>query len=192
MFIGVSVGLTAAYSRSVLDEVLMRSTDLLLAFPQIVLVLLFVSLIGPKLWLIVLLVALAWAPQVARVARGATLEVVGREYVESAEVIGVARWRILLREVLPNVASPLLVEFGVRLTWSIALVAGISFLGFGIQPPNADWGLMINENRQGITLQPWAVLAPVACIALFTVGTNLITDGIARTNAGIDRAGGGR
>ena len=62
---------------------------------------------------------------------------------------------------LPNVTTPLLVEYGLRLTWSIAVIAAISFLGFGIQPPNADWGLMINENRNGITLQPWAVVAPV-------------------------------
>lgn len=185
--LGAAVGLLAACSRTLVDETLMRTSDLLLAFPQVVLVLLFVSLLGPRLWLIVLLVALAWAPQVARVIRGATLEIVGREYVQSAEALGVPRWRILVEELLPNVATPLLVEFGLRLTWSIALVAGISFLGFGIQPPKADWGLMINEARTGLTVQPLAVLAPVACIAAFTVGTNLVAEGVSRAVSGIDR-----
>jgi peptide/nickel transport system permease protein len=85
------------------------------------------------------------------------------------------------------VTSPLLVELGLRMTYSIGLVAAVSFLGFGLQPPSSDWGLMINENRLSITVQPWAVLLPVLAIGLLTVGTNLITDGIARAAIGIDR-----
>lgn len=184
---GAAVGLLAAYSRSFLDDALMRTMDVVLAFPQIVFVLLFVSLIGPRLWLIVLLVAVSWVPQVARVARGITLDVVHREYVESAELIGLPRRRVLAREILPNVTTPLMVEYGLRLTWSIALIAALSFLGFGIQPPNADWGLMINENRPIIAAQPWALVAPALCIAIFAIGTNFIAEGIARSIAGIDR-----
>ena len=82
-------------------------------------------------------------------ARGVTADIVHREYVQAAEAIGLPRRRILVREILPNVATPLMVEYGLRLTWSIAVIAAVSFLGFGIQPPNADWGLMINENRDG-------------------------------------------
>ena len=185
--VGVVVGLVAAYARNWLDDVLMRSNDVLLAFPQIIFVLLAVSAIGPKLWLIVLTVGLTHAPRVARVIRGAGLEVVQRDFVKSAEVVGEKRWRIVFAEVLPNVTSPLLVEVGLRMTYSIGLVAGISFLGFGLQPPSADWGLMINENRLSITVQPWAVLLPVIAIGLLTVGTNLITDGLSRALAGIDR-----
>jgi peptide/nickel transport system permease protein len=187
MVVGVVVGLIAAYSRNWLDDVLMRANDVLLAFPQIIFVLLAVSAVGPKLWLIVLTVGLTHAPRVARVMRGAALEVVERDFVKSAEVVGERRWRIVFGEVLPNVTSPLLVESGLRMTYSIGLVAGISFLGFGLQPPTADWGLMINENRLSITVQPWAVLLPVAAIGLLTVGTNLITDGLSRALAGIDR-----
>jgi peptide/nickel transport system permease protein len=187
MVVGVVVGLIAAYARNWLDDVLMRANDVLLAFPQIIFVLLAVSAIGPKLWLIVLTVGLTHAPRVARVMRGAALEVVERDFVKSAEVVGERRWRIVFGEVLPNVTSPLLVEFGLRMTYSIGLVAGISFLGFGLQPPTADWGLMINENRLSITVQPWAVLLPVAAIGLLTVGTNLITDCLSRALAGIDR-----
>ena len=155
--LGAALGMLAGFSRSRLDDGLMRSMDVILAFPQIVLVLLFVSMLGSHLSLIVALVALAWVPQVARVARGVTADIVHREYVQAAEAIGLPRRRILYREILPNVATPLMVEYGLRLTWSIAVIAAVSFLGFGIQPPNADWGLMINENRGGITQQPWAV-----------------------------------
>ncbi len=185
--VGVVVGLIAAYARNWLDDVLMRGNDVLLAFPQIILVLLAVSAIGPKLWLIVLTVGLTHAPRVARVIRGAALEIVERDFVKSAEAVGEKRWRIVFAEVLPNVSSPLLVELGLRMTYSIGLVAGISFLGFGLQPPDADWGLMINENRLSITVQPWAVLLPVVAIGLLTIGTNLVTDGLSRALAGIDR-----
>jgi peptide/nickel transport system permease protein len=121
---------------------------------------------------------------VARVARGVTADVVHREYVQAAEAIGLSRRRILFREILPNVATPLMVEYGLRLTWSIAVIAAVSFLGFGIQQPNADWGLMINENRSIITLQPWTVIAPATCIALFAVGTNFVAEGISRAIGG--------
>jgi peptide/nickel transport system permease protein len=185
--LGAAVGIFAAYSRSILDDVAMRGMDVILAFPQIVFVLLFVSMLGAKLPLIVLLVAISWVPQVARVARGITSDIVHREYIESAELIGLPRRQILAREILPNVTTPLMVEYGLRMTWSIAIIAAVSFLGFGIQPPNADWGLMINENRAILTTQPWAVVVPALCIALFAIGTNFMTEGFSRAIAGIDR-----
>jgi peptide/nickel transport system permease protein len=184
--LGVTLGLAAAYSRNWLDDVLMRANDVVLAFPQIVLVLLALSAFGPKLWLVALTVGFTHMPQVARVMRGAALQVVEREFVKAAEAVGVPTHRILLREVLPNVTSTLLVEVGLRMTYSIGLVAAISFLGFGLQPPSADWGLMINENRLAMIVQPWPVVLPVAAIALLTIGTNLIADGIARASIGID------
>jgi peptide/nickel transport system permease protein len=187
--IGVVIGMLAGYSRTWVDELLMRASDVVLAFPQIVLALLFVALVGPKLWLIVLIVAISHAPRVARLVRGVTLDVAQREFVQAAEVLGVPRRRILTQEVFPNLVTPLMVEFGLRLTWSIAIILGISFIGLGIQPPAADWGLMIGENRTALTTQPWGVLLPVFCIAIFTIGTNLMTEGIARSVAGIDRSG---
>lgn len=185
MLLGVPVGLAAAYSRGRLDGVLMRLMDVILGFPYIVLVLLFVSVLGPKLWLIVLMIGFAWMPGVARVTRGAALEVVEREFVQSAEVIGMARSHILFRELLPNITTPLFVDYGLRLVWSIGTVAVVSFLGLGIEPPAADWGLMINENRVGIGLQPWAVLGPVLCIAIFALGANLVAEGVGRVIAGV-------
>lgn len=189
---GAAIGVLAGYTHKLADDLLMRGMDVILAFPQIVFVLLFVSLLGPKLGLIVVLVAIAWIPQVARVVRGITSDIVHREFIESAELIGLPRRQIMLKEILPNVTTPLMVEYGLRLTWSIALIAAISFLGFGIQPPHADWGLMINENRNVLTLQPWAVIVPAVCIALFAIGTNLIAEGIARAIAGVDRRGASR
>jgi peptide/nickel transport system permease protein len=186
---GTVVGLVAAYARNWLDDALMRANDVLLSFPQIIFVLLAVSAIGPKLWLIVLTVGFTHAPRVARVMRGAGQEVVERDFIKAAEVVGEKRWRIVFGELLPNVTSPLLVELGLRMTYSIGLVAGVSFLGFGLQPPNADWGLMIYENRLSISIQPWAVFLPVLAIGLLTVGTNLITDGVARAAIGLDRGG---
>jgi peptide/nickel transport system permease protein len=187
--VGTAVGLVAAYSRNWLDDVLMRGNDVLLSFPQIILILLAVSAIGPKLWLIVLTVGMTHAPRIARVMRGAAQQVVERDFVMAAEVVGEKRWRIVSGELLPNVTSPLLVELGLRMTYSIGIVAGVSFLGFGPQPPAADWGTMIYENRLSITIQPWAVFMPVLAIGLLTVGTNLITDGVARAAIGLDRGG---
>jgi len=115
------------------------------------------------------------------------VEVVQRDFVRAAEAIGVPRRRILLSEVLPNISSPLIVETTLRMSFNVAVVAGLSFLGFGLQPPAADWGLMINENQNGLTLQPWPVLLPVIAIALLTIGTSLIGDGISRAAIGIER-----
>ncbi len=187
--LGVAIGLVAAYSRGLLDDVLMRAMDVILAFPSIVLALVAVATVGPKLWLLVLAVGFTTAPRVARVTRGASLDVVERDFVHAAEAIGESRPRILLAEILPNVTSPLMVEASLRLTYSIGLIAGLSFLGFGLQPPAADWGLMINENRQGLTVQPWGVVMPVVAIALLTIGTSLVGDGLSRASAGIERGG---
>lgn len=185
--LGVTFGLISGYARRWVDETIMRLLDVVLAFPSIVLALLFVSIVGPKLWLIVLTVGLSHAPRIARVSRAATVEVAQRDFVRAAEATGVARTKILFGEILPNTTSPLLVEFGLRLTYSIGLIAALSFLGFGLQPPAADWGLMINENRIGITFQPWPVLMPVLLIGILTIGTNLIADGLGRALSGIER-----
>jgi peptide/nickel transport system permease protein len=188
--VGVTVGLVAAYSRGFIDDVLMRTTDVVIAFPPIVLALVAIATVGPKVWLLVLAAAITTAPRIARVTRGVALEVVERDFVRAAEAIGVARLKILFGEVLPNITSPLVVDASLRLTYCIGLIAGLSFLGFGLRPPAADWGLMINENDQALAIQPWGVVAPVVAIALLTIGTSLIGDGIARATAGIDRRSG--
>ncbi|PSK89157.1 peptide/nickel transport system permease protein [Murinocardiopsis flavida] len=184
---GTVLGIVAGYRRGWLDELIMRTNDILLAFPQLIAALLIMSIIGPQAWLIVVIIGVTHMPRVARVIREATLRIVEQDFVKSAEAIGVPRWKIMVREILPNVTSPLLVELGLRLTYSIGIVAVLGFLGMGLQPPDADWGLMINENRLAITVQPWAVALPVAAVAVLTIGANLITDGLSRASIGIDR-----
>ena len=186
--LGIAIGLVAAYSRGFLDDLLMRGMDVILAFPQLVFALVVVATVGPKLWLLVLAVGITTMPRVARVTRGAAVEVVERDFVRAAESLGESKRKILFFEILPNITSPLVVEASLRLTFNIAVIAALSFLGFGLQPPAADWGLMINENRQGLLAgQPWGVLLPVAAIGLLTIGTSLIGDGFARAAIGIQR-----
>ena len=181
MVIGIMIGVVAAYAGGWLDEAIMRLNDVALAFPQILLALLVLTAVDqPSWWMIVLLVGFSHAPRVARLARGVALGIVSRDYVTSAEALGESRLRVIMAEVLPNMNAPLLAEAGLRLTYSIGIVAGIGFLGFATNPGAADWGQMINENRLALLVQPWGVLAPVIIIGIFTVGTNLMADGIAQ------------
>ena len=189
LILGAAVGLTAAYARNVVDDVLMRGMDVILAFPQIMLALVAIATVGPKAWLMVPAVGLTTMPRVARVTRGAAQPVVERDFVAAAEALGLPRVRILFREVLPNILSPLLVEANLRLTYSIGLIASLAFLGFTPNPNGADWGLMIQENQVALgSNQPWGVVLPMLAIALLTIGTGLVGDGFARAAAGIDRS----
>jgi peptide/nickel transport system permease protein len=185
--IGTAVGLFAAYARGKTEEGLMRAMDLLLAFPQILLALLAISLVGPSFWLMVATVAVTTMPRVARVIRGAAIPVVERDFVAAAEALGESRLRIITGEILPNVTGPLLVELNLRLTYSIGLIASLAFLGFAPNPNAANWGLMIQENRLALTVNPWGVVLPAGAIALLTIGLGLVADGLARTAAGVDR-----
>ena len=181
MVLGVLVGVVAAYAGGWLDEIIMRLNDVTLAFPQILLALVVLTAVDqPRAWLIVVLVGVSHAPRVARLARGVALGIVSRDFVVAAEALGEKRSRVILAEVLPNMNAPLLAEAGLRLTYSIGLVAALGFLGFSTDPNAANWGQMMQENRLAMASQPWAVLAPVLLIGLFTVGTNLMADGIAQ------------
>ncbi|QZY51713.1 ABC transporter permease [Leucobacter tenebrionis] len=177
---GAIVGMIAGFRRGVFDEVLMRLSDVVLSLPTIVFVLLFVSGLGRSLWLLTLLIGISHIPQVARVVRGATVEVAGREFVEQAQALGASWVRILSVQIAPNIMSTIMVEFGIRIVWSIVAMASLSMIGQGIAPPAADWGLMVNENRTGLTIQPVAVLAPVALIAVYALGTNLLAEAFSR------------
>jgi peptide/nickel transport system permease protein len=190
LVVGAAIGLVAAYSRNALDDILMRGMDVLMALPSILLALVAVAIIGPHAWVIVAAIALTTAPRIARVARGAALPVVERDFIAASEAMGVPRWRIVSGELLPNILGPLMVEASLRLTYSVALIAGLAFLGLSPNPNDPNWGTMINQNEIVLAVQPWGALAPIIVIALLTLGTGLIGDGIARTAAGIDRARG--
>lgn len=184
---GVLIGLWAALSSGWLDNTLLRITDILLAFPQILFALIAIATVGPKAWLIVLTVALTTMPRTVRVMRGAAAGVVEREFVGAARAIGDSKLRIVLVEVLPNVLGTLVVEVTFRLTYAIQLIAALAFLGFATNPDAPNWGTMVSENATALVLQPAASLVPAAAIALLTVGVGLIGDGFARVSAGIER-----
>lgn len=183
LFLGVLLGMIAAYTGGFMDSLIMRANDVLLAIPQLVFALLAITVLGPQGWVLVTVIAVTHAPRIARVTRSATLDVINEDYISAAEMYAMPRLRILFREIMPNITGPLTVEAGLRLTYSIGAIASLSFLGLGMQPPAADWGLMINENRIALALEPWGVMAPVIAIAVLTIGTNLIADSIARASA---------
>lgn len=179
--IGMSVGLIAGFSRSRIDPVLMRSVDVMLAFPPLLFLLVLISGAGTGIEVLVIGVAAIQAPGISRIVRTATLEVSVRGYVEAAIARGERSYAVIVREVLPNIMAPVLVDSGLRFTYSILIIASVNFLGLGLQPPASDWALMISDNRQYIAIQAWAVLAPAAMIALLTIGINLTGDAIARS-----------
>jgi peptide/nickel transport system permease protein len=187
--LGTAGGVVAAYRGGLADSLIMRAVDVLLGIPQLVFVLMLLSVIGPKTWLVILGVGLSQAPQVARVLRAAAQDVSERDYVKAVAGWGVAPRVVIRRHVVPSLITPLMVESALRLSFSIILVAGLSFLGLGTQPPTPDWGVMINENRLGLSSNVWGVLAPAGLLALLAVGTNTLSDAIARANIATGASG---
>jgi len=188
VLLGAFLGVSAAYRRGKYEAVVMRGVDVVLALPQLIFVLLLVSVAGAGMWLVLVAVALSQAPQVARVVHGAAQDVCERDFVKAVALWGVPPRKVISRQVLPNLVTPLMVETGLRLSYSIIVIAGINFLGFGVTPPDPNWGVMINENRIGLGLNPWAVVAPAIILAVLSVGTNTFTDAVARANLGEARA----
>jgi peptide/nickel transport system permease protein len=185
--IGGVIGLVAAYNRARLDNFLMRTMDILFAFPTLLMGLVAVTTLGRREWVVVLIVAFIAIPRVARVSRGAALGVVERDFIGAAQALGESRTRILGAEIVPNVAGPLLVEASLRLTYSVILIGSLSFLGFGTGLNEADWAQMVFENRSALSVQPWGTILPALAIAALTVGVGLVADGLGRAVAGIDR-----
>jgi peptide/nickel transport system permease protein len=179
--IGLSIGLIAGYSRSRVDPLLMRSVDVMLAFPPLLFLLILIAGAGTGVAVLVLGVALIQAPAISRIVRTATQVEATRAYVEASIARGERAFAIVGREVLPNILAPVLVDSGLRFTFSILIIASVNFLGLGLQPPSPDWALMISENREFISVNVLAVLAPAAMIAALTIGINLAGDAIARS-----------
>jgi peptide/nickel transport system permease protein len=178
---GIVIGLAAGYSRSLLDPLLMRAADVMLSFPALLFLLVLVTGAGTSKAVLVGGVALVQMPLVARIVRAATLEQSVRGFVEAAVARGERTSAILRREILPNIAGPIAADIGLRFTYAIILVASVNFLGLGLQPPAADWALIISENRSGLTLNPYVILVPAALISLLTISVNLVGDAIARS-----------
>ncbi len=179
--LGLSIGLIAGYSRSLVDPLLMRTVDVLLAFPPLLFLLVLIAGAGQSVGVLILGVAIIQAPGISRIVRTATLEVSVRGYVEAAVARGERSIAVIGREVLPNILGPVLVDAGLRFTFSILISASVIYLGLGLQPPTSNWAFMISENRQYISLNYLAVVAPAVMIAMLTIGVNLTGDAIARS-----------
>jgi ABC-type dipeptide/oligopeptide/nickel transport system permease subunit len=180
-FIGGAIGLVAAYRKGWLDSILMRSVDVMLTIPALLFLLLLAYGAGPGPATIVVGVAVVQVPGIARLVRSAAVEISVRGYVEAAVARGERTVWVMLREIVPNIATTLAADAGARFTGSFLLIAGLNFLGLGLQPPAADWAFMIAENRQAIRIQPWSVAAPAILAAVFTIAVNVVGDAFARS-----------
>lgn len=175
--VGVPYGILAATARPrLVDEVLMRPLDLLLAVPSLLVLILVAAITGPGLPVLVAVVALVNFPDVARVARAAALEIAGRPALEAMRLQGESWWRTSVVYTGRSMLRTLAADLGVRLTGALYLVASASFLGVGVPPDAADWAVMVDRNRGGLFLQPWAVVVPAVLIVCLSVGVNLVFD----------------
>ena len=175
---GTLVGLFAGYRRGWIDEIVMRVTDIFLAFPPLILAMAIAGALGPSLTNALIAVAVVLWPVYARLVRGQVLGLREREFIQAAQTVGVHNRRLLLRHLLPNVLAPLLVQATFDMGATILIVAGLSFIGFGAQPPTPEWGVMISDGRNYITTQWWLTGVPAAGILLLVAAFNLVGDGL--------------
>ncbi len=176
--IGVPLGLLAGFRRGLPDELVMRTLDVMMAFPPIMLVLLILAVTPPSLLKTAVAIGVLSAPPIARVTRTVTLDLMTGEFMEAARARGERLWYMLLRELLPNVWPVLMVEASLRVVFAVLLGAVLSFLGFGVQPPAADWGLMISNGRAFVDMAPWISLAPGLAMSITVIGISLLGDGM--------------
>jgi peptide/nickel transport system permease protein len=158
--------------------------EAMISIPFLVLALIAIVAAGPAFSgnpiLLVLVIALIYAPRIARMARAAALDIVTRDFVTVAKLRGESAWSVMRRELLPNATSVLLVEFALRAGYAPVLIGSLGFLGFGVRPPTPEWGLIMSENRSLITFSPITVIGPGLMLASLVVGLNLFTEGLAR------------
>ena len=178
--LGVSLGIIAAYYSDVTDNVIMRTMDVLLAFPSLLLALALVAIFGTGLWKVVIALTLVYTPRVARVGRGDALKVLEDEYIDATEALGAKDPRVLVRHVLPNCLAPITVQSTLNFGLAIIDIAALSFLGFGASPGTPDWGLMLSNGvEQGLlTGKWWWSFFPGLFLAVTVLGFNLLGDGM--------------
>lgn len=176
--VGVPLGVAAGYFRGAVDDVIMRITDVFLAFPALLLALAIAAVLPPSIRSVTFAVSVTWWPWYTRLIRGQAASVAGRPYVEGARAAGVSHTRILLRHVLPNSLTPLIVQVSLDVSAVILTVSTLSFLGLGAQDPTPDWGLMVSQGQQYFQTQWWLVTFPGIAILLTAVAFNLLGDGL--------------
>jgi len=178
MGIGVPLGLLAGYRRGATDELIMRTLDVMMAFPPIMLVLLILAVTPPSLLKTSIAIGVLAVAPIARVTRSLTLDLMSGEFMEAAPARGERLRYMLMRELLPNVWPILMVEASLRVVFAVLLGAVLSFLGFGVQPPAADWGLMISNGRAFVDTAPWISLAPGIAMSVTVIAISLVGDGL--------------
>ena len=175
---GAPLGLISGYVGGRLDAVIMRGVDILLSFPTLLIYILIITSIGSSAIIVVIAISLGSVPPITRIVRSLTLDERTKDYVNAARLRGERRRYILLREILPNVSGPIIVDSCIRVGYAIMAIGSLGFLGLGIPPPTPDWGGMINEGRKWIFSMPWMVVAPAAALSSVVIGLNLLADGI--------------
>jgi peptide/nickel transport system permease protein len=176
--IGVPLGIVAGATGGWVDDVIMRITDIFLAFPALLLALALATVLTPSAEHAALAIAVTWWPWYARLARGSAAAIAGRGYVEAARALGVPRWRVLARHVLPNALPPTIVQLSLDAAGIMLTAAALSFLGLGAQDPTPEWGLMVNQGQGLLETNWWVAIVPGAAIVIAAVGFNLLGDGL--------------
>ncbi|WP_245313572.1 ABC transporter permease [Rhizobium sp. R635] len=179
--IAVPIGILSGLRRGSFDHALVALSDIVYALPPAIFLLVLLAATGPSLTTVIFGIVFIHVPRVLRIVRLITIDISRNEYVEAAFVRGESWSAVCLKDILPNILPPIFADYGVRLCGSIILYASLSYLGLGLPPPAADWGMMISENRLGITISPWLAVAPAAAIAIFSVAVNVLTDNFARS-----------
>jgi peptide/nickel transport system permease protein len=186
VLLGSVIAGIAAYRGGIVDDLITRVLDSVLAVPAILSMLVVVTIFGTGPWVIILAVVVVYTGGVTRVVRAAVMDVLPKDYITAAKARGEGMFSVLAREVFPNVLDIILVEFAMRASWVVLLISSLSFLGFGASPPTPDWGLMVAENRNLMSVVPLATLSPIVALATLIVGLNLAADGLAKS-LGVDR-----
>lgn len=178
--IGVPLGIIAAYYGKAVDAVIMRITDVFMSFPSIILILVLVSIIGPSMWSVIFIMGVMGWPEFTRLIRGNVLAIRQKEYVESARAVGAKDFRIILKYLLPNAVAPIIVAATFRVAGAILQESSLSFLGMGVQPPQASWGNMLYgaQSLTVLTLRPWVWVPPGLMLIITICSVNFIGDGL--------------
>ena len=174
--IGIVTGFAAAIAGRWVDTLMSRVVDVMLSMPTLIFAFVILSVMGTDLPVLVVTIAILDSTRVFRLARAVAMTVTSLEFVEAAKVRGEGLWWIITREVLPNAVPPLVAEFGLRFCFTFLFIAALSFLGLGVQPPDADWGSMVKDYRDMINFDVPAPLYPAAAIAVLTIGVNFVVD----------------
>jgi peptide/nickel transport system permease protein len=176
--VGIPLGVAAGYFGGWLDEVIMRVTDIFLAFPPLLLALALAAVLPASITTVIVVIALTWWPWYTRLIRGQAASVAGRPYIDSCRALGISRWRIIFRHILPNSITPLIVQVSLDVGGVILTVSALSFLGLGAQDPTPDWGLMVAEGQDYFLTSWWVVTFPGIAILVTAFAFTLLGDGL--------------